>query len=409
MNSSAIKNTLAPIILFTYDRPWHLEQTLNALQKNELADQSQLIIYSDGGKDNRSWKRVYESRRLLNSIQGFNKITIIHHDRNKGLARNIIDGITEAINNFGKAIILEDDILTNKFFLRFMNESLDYYENRKTIWHINGWNYPIATDHLSNTFVYREMKCWGWATWKDRWNNYKKNPSELIYEFNENDIYTFNIDGEANLFQQVQANISGKINTWAIFWYATIYKNKGLCISPTQSYTDQMGFDGSGTNTGHRIGYKNQINQVRYINVFEEKLEENPLALERIKLFLIKHKYLDVNLLFSHHISILFNYIQKEIDSNDTFIIYGAGTGFQIINIFIKNIKFIIDKNASLHGQYRNGCRIISLDKLNEYDDNCSKIIISTIGRSKEIYRTLTELHGICPKRIITLDILNEC
>ena len=44
-------NTLAPIILFVYNRPWHTRKTIEALQKNELADQSDLIIYSDAPKN----------------------------------------------------------------------------------------------------------------------------------------------------------------------------------------------------------------------------------------------------------------------------------------------------------------------------------------------------------------------
>ena len=42
---------LAPIVLFVYNRPWHTKQTVEALQKNELAKDSELFIYSDEAKN----------------------------------------------------------------------------------------------------------------------------------------------------------------------------------------------------------------------------------------------------------------------------------------------------------------------------------------------------------------------
>jgi len=41
---------LAPIVLFVYNRPWHTRQTIQALVKNELANESDLFIYSDGSQ-----------------------------------------------------------------------------------------------------------------------------------------------------------------------------------------------------------------------------------------------------------------------------------------------------------------------------------------------------------------------
>lgn len=40
----------APIALFVYNRPWHTQQTVEALQKNELADKNELFVFSDGPK-----------------------------------------------------------------------------------------------------------------------------------------------------------------------------------------------------------------------------------------------------------------------------------------------------------------------------------------------------------------------
>ena len=42
---------LAPIVILTYNRPWHTQQTVEALLKNEYASESDLIIFSDAPKN----------------------------------------------------------------------------------------------------------------------------------------------------------------------------------------------------------------------------------------------------------------------------------------------------------------------------------------------------------------------
>ena len=39
--------TLSPILLFVYNRPDHVRRCVEALQKNQLAADSELFIYSD--------------------------------------------------------------------------------------------------------------------------------------------------------------------------------------------------------------------------------------------------------------------------------------------------------------------------------------------------------------------------
>ncbi len=113
----------APIVLFTYNRPWHTRQTVEALKKNEFSQESELFIFSDGWKSDEDKPKVLEVRKYLKSIDGFKKINIIERDRNWGLANNIIDGVTKIVNEYGKVIVLEDDLITSPYFLKFMNNT----------------------------------------------------------------------------------------------------------------------------------------------------------------------------------------------------------------------------------------------------------------------------------------------
>jgi len=46
-------------------------QTVDALQKNELASESELFIYSDAGKDENAAPKVSKMREYIKTIDGF--------------------------------------------------------------------------------------------------------------------------------------------------------------------------------------------------------------------------------------------------------------------------------------------------------------------------------------------------
>lgn len=266
---------LAPIILFVYNRPWHTQQTLEALQKNKLAQDSELFIYADNYKNEATRESVLEVRRYIKGIIGFKAITIIEQDKNLGLAASIIDGVTQTVNKYGKVIVLEDDIVTSPYFLQFMNEALEFYQNEDRVMHISGWNYPINIAIDGDVFLWRLMNCWGWATWDSSWRFFEKDIDKLINNFSKNEIKKFNLDNAHNFFSQVLSNKNKKIDTWAIFWYATIFKKGALCVNPLISFVENIGFDGSGIHcvggdTLHilKLNVKNNI-------VFEKSIGEN--------------------------------------------------------------------------------------------------------------------------------------
>ena len=186
---------LAPIVLFVYNRFWHTKKTVEALLNNKFASESELIVYSDAAKSNDSEAReeVNYVRNYIRNVKGFKSITLIERESNWGLSANIIDGVTTVVNSHGRVIVLEDDIVTSPAFLAFMNNALSFYEKQNKIWHISGWNYPITVNGLDDAFFLRVMNCWGWATWVNRWENYSKDPFELLNNWSKTDIKNFDI------------------------------------------------------------------------------------------------------------------------------------------------------------------------------------------------------------------------
>ena len=274
-------DTYAPIVLFVYSRLWHTRQTIEALQINELADKSELFIYSDAANSKNDQVAVQDVRGYIAQITGFKKIRIIEREKNWGLANSIIDGVTAIVNEYGKVIVLEDDLVTSPSFLKFMNDALDYYENNKKVWHISGWNYPIAMPGNPDVFLWRVMNCWGWATWADRWQYFEKDTCGIINKFDNEMIFDFDLDGVGGFWRQLLANKQGQLNTWAVFWYANIFLRRGLCLNPSFSFVRNIGHDGTGENCGveieDNVGLNSNLNCQ-----FSVVTEESSLARERI-------------------------------------------------------------------------------------------------------------------------------
>ena len=280
---------LAPIVLFTYNRLDHTKKTIEALQGNIYAKESSLFIYSDAPKTEKDAVSVQIVRDYLQTVDGFRTVRIIMREENWGLARNIMDGVTQIVNEYGKIIVLEDDIVTSKYFLKYMNDALVLYKDFPQVMSISGYMYPIEKENLPETFFMHAGYCWGWATWRESWSFFKRDPKDLIQEFTKDDIYHFNLEGAADFWQQVVDNVSGKLYTWAVFWDAAIFQNQGLTLSPRDPLTLNVGMDETGEHCSATDLYDTVINQnpIRY---FPLEIQESALARERHRLFFESQK-----------------------------------------------------------------------------------------------------------------------
>ncbi|MDK9694556.1 MAG: glycosyltransferase [Sulfurimonas sp.] len=271
---------LSPIVLFVYNRPHHTRQTVEALQKNELASESELFIYSDAPKNENSISKVNEVREYIKTVDGFKKVTIIEREKNWGLANSIIDGVTKIVNKYGKIIVLEDDLVTSKYFLRFMNEALEMYKDEEKVFGVTGYAYPIKTDELASTFFMKAEGCWSWATWNKSWKYFEKDTDNLIKTFDKKMIKEFNFENSIDFWSQVIHNKHGKINSWAIYWYATIFLKDGLFLYPKNSFTANIGFDGSGVHCDDSCSFDVELVE-KYDIVFEQNIISSTLARQR--------------------------------------------------------------------------------------------------------------------------------
>ena len=281
---------LAPIALFVYARVDHTKATLEALSNNDLSSRSVLYVFSDAPRNERDSTAVKEVRDLISHISGFKEVVVIERANNLGLANNIIDGVNMVTERHDRVIVMEDDIVTSPLFLKFMNDALGRYADDNAVWHINGWTYPIASTEPNKPFFIGIMECWGWATWRNRWIQYSRDIKRYERDWNKLEIKRFNIDGGYDYWSDMMRNKEGTIRTWAVFWYATIFNNNGLCLSPSQSYTTNIGIDGSGQNSGKENIYNSIRLNMRMPDAWPDRMTADSAAWFRIKDFLISQR-----------------------------------------------------------------------------------------------------------------------
>lgn len=289
----------APIVLFVYNRPEHTKRTVEALLCNDYAKESELIIFADGAKVGATEKdieNIRKTRQYCYSISGFKNVVIHEESSNKGLDPSEIDGISMVINQYGRVIVVEDDLITNRFFLRFMNEALDFYENDKRIYEIAGYadniQFPVQYIHQHSIWASYRVESWGWATWKDRWENnqWDEKKYDIIKFPTSRKIKKFNRGGE-DLYGQLLSKLKGETDAWDIRWQHCLNENDGLCIRPIRSLVYNIGFDGTGVHCGVVDRMKLQeikdslYGDIEYNIKLEENIQLNYLVQRRLQQF----------------------------------------------------------------------------------------------------------------------------
>lgn len=250
-----MNHNYAPVVIFGYNRVDKLRKCIEALMECDGIGHTEIFLYIDGPKDQideYAVNKVKEYTRKLKEQSRFLNMKIKYQERNLGLAESVISGITEIINQYGKVIVLEDDILVTSDFLLFMNGALDAFQNDGKVW-------SISTNTLSNhkikecrediLWTYRG-ECWGWASWADRWNKVDWEVSDYNKFINNKKCQRVFNRGGRDMTQLLQMQHDGKINSWAIRWCYQQYKENMITVFSKYPKSYNIGLDGSGTNCG---------------------------------------------------------------------------------------------------------------------------------------------------------------
>lgn len=260
--------TYAPVLLFVYNRLAHLKQTVAALQQNVMAEKSELFIYSDAPVSERDGKPVREIREYIRTISGFKRVEIIDREKNYGLAANIIEGVSKIVNEYGRVIVLEDDLLTSPYFLTFMNEALEAYKDEEQVCNVHGHTFALK-NYKAQTFFIRFADSWGWGTWARAWKLFEQDGRKLLTELETKQLCReFDFNGAYHFTKMLRNQVLGLNDSWAIRWNATLFLRNKLAVNAGKSLVENIGFDGTGVHCGKG-------------SLFNTRLYTGPLSVDR--------------------------------------------------------------------------------------------------------------------------------
>ncbi len=285
--------TLAPIAIFVFKRPTHLLGTLNSLADNPEFLSSPLYVFSDQGRNPNEQVLVDEVRQIVRDFPHPNKI-LVEAEKNKGLALSITTGVTQLAEQYGKVIVVEDDLIVSPHFLNYMNTALTRYADDANVMQISGHMFPVEVPTKDQAFFMPFTTSWGWATWQRAWVHMKMEPEEATQKLKSRCWrYQFDIRGSYPYARMLSERLKGNNNSWAIWWYYQVFKQQGLTLYPSKSLVNNDGFDGSGTHCGN-------------VNVIQMQFEGLPITrypqvtyvsayCDRVRYFLRKERGLKRN------------------------------------------------------------------------------------------------------------------
>lgn len=274
---------LAPIAFFAYNRPYHTIKSLECLQKNKLSSKSDIYIFIDGPKHNMHDKiKVKLVKSIVKKLKGFKSKKYFFRDKNFGLSKNFISGITQVLKKHEKVIVIEDDNLVSKYFLNYINNGLNTYKDDQKICGINGFSYPVSKKGLPNHFLVKGAGTWGWGTWRRVWKQITWSPKALIKKIDKKKI----IPQKVILLKD---KILKKNDSYTIMFDLSMQIKEKYSLVPKIPYSVNSGLDGTGRHAVESTEIYDSIINQKKISINKKKIFYNQNYNSRLEHFYKKN------------------------------------------------------------------------------------------------------------------------
>jgi hypothetical protein len=279
----------APVVVLAYARPLHLQRTVESLLSNAEAADTELHVFCDAPRRPADEAGVQQVRRFVQSLTGFRRVHRVFREQNLGLARSVIDGVTQVVATDGRAIVVEDDLVVSPHFLRFMNAALTAYAHDERVASVHGYVCPVGQP-LPSTFFLQGADCWGWATWSRAWSCFEQDGARLLQQIELRGLTAaFDLDGAYPFTRMLRDQVRGKNSSWAIRWHASCYLRGLLTLYPGHSLVDNIGNDASGTHCLATDAFAQQVSS-RPVDIEPIPIEPSPVARQAFATFLRRQR-----------------------------------------------------------------------------------------------------------------------
>jgi Glycosyl transferase family 2 len=246
------ESVVAPVVIFGFNRPEHIEACFASLRHNPEASSASAYVFLDGPRNDADAPLVAEVRRIARRATFFRTTCIVERDKNWGLSQNVIDGVTQVVARHGSVIVVEDDLVVSPAFLSYMNAALARYREAPAVFSVSGYNFPprimkIPPDYRYDAFFVMRHMCWGWGTWKDRWDRADWKIPDYNATSSDSSWRRSFLQGGVDLPGMLDEQMRGRLNSWAVRWTYAHFANHSVCLVPVRPFVNNLGVDGTGT------------------------------------------------------------------------------------------------------------------------------------------------------------------
>lgn len=295
MSDPLPSTSVTPIALFAYNRPEHVARALTALMQCRCLDMCRLFIFCDGPRNDADGRRVEETRRVVRSMTQGSDASVVDRIGNRGLARSIVEGVSELVDRFDRVIVLEDDHEPGPDFLRYMLAALHRYKHEESVYQVSGYMFPLVHPTESDALFLPLTTTWGWGTWGRAWRAFDWAAEGALSAISCPETHSrFDLDDAYPYSRLLEDRLLGRNDSWGILWWWSVFKAGGMVLHPRRSLVAVGGFDGSGTHCGHEgWDYESQRCATLELRLgkilkFPERVTVDIAGFDRIKTFLRK-------------------------------------------------------------------------------------------------------------------------
>ena len=245
------KEITTPVLFVIFNR---LDTASRVMENIRKARPSKLYIASDGPRaDVKNESQVVQHVRdnMLKQIDWPCDVQTLFQTQNLGCKKSVSSAINWFFENVEEGIILEDDCVPDVSFFGFCQELLEKYRFDERVGAISGSRIETETVSVSDYFLSKIPRIWGWATWCRAWSKYDISMSAWPEFKTQNKIAQI---WEPKKYQKYWSDIFDRtfgeeIGTWDYQLVFAFFQNNFLCICPKVNLVSNIGFIESSTHT----------------------------------------------------------------------------------------------------------------------------------------------------------------
>lgn len=244
-----------PILLIVFNRLDTLQRVIEPIRNYRP---TQLFIAADGPRPIRqSDAEKCQAVRdwVLAAVNWPCEVKTRFRSENMGCGYGPADAITWFFSNVNEGVIIEDDIVASPAFFEYCGMMLERYRDNKRISIVSGCNFDeFGKTNLQNLpyFFSALAFTWGWATWRDRWEQYDyqikkwrglRKELTLRYLFQDKEYQAY--------WRYVLDNTARDIpdHIWDYQFFALCYMNRWLSVVPAHNMIENIGDGEDATHT----------------------------------------------------------------------------------------------------------------------------------------------------------------